>query len=66
MEQAFEQLIEVILGRPGSREEIPANVTFAATLLILREFMHDLHFISITVKGGYTSRVSGEIEKRQK
>jgi len=48
MEQTFERLTEVILGRP-SRGEIPADATFAATLLILREFMHHLQFLSITV-----------------
>ena len=64
MERTFERLIAVTLGRQGSREEIPANVTFSATLLILREFMHHLQFLSITVKAGYTSKMSGEIETR--
>ena len=50
MEQAFERLSAVILGRPNPREEIPSGVAFAATLLILREFMHHLQFLSITVK----------------
>ncbi len=50
IERTFERLTEVIFGRPGSREEIPATVTFAATLLILREIMHHLQFLSITVK----------------
>lgn len=50
MEQTFERLTAVMLGRPASREGIPTNVTFAATLLILREFMHHLQFLSITVK----------------
>lgn len=50
MERTFERLTAVTLGGPGSREEIPTNVTFAATLLILREFMHHLQFLSITVK----------------
>ena len=52
MEQTFERLTEAILGRPNSREEIPSDVTFAATLLILREFMHHLQFLSVTVKQG--------------
>jgi exopolyphosphatase/pppGpp-phosphohydrolase len=50
MERTFERLVAVTLGRPASREGIPTNVTFAATLLILREFMHHLQFLSITVK----------------
>ena len=50
MERTFERLAAVTLGRPVSREEIPTDITFAATLLILREFMHHLQFLSITVK----------------
>jgi exopolyphosphatase/pppGpp-phosphohydrolase len=50
MERTFERLNAVTRGRPASREEIPTNVTFAATLLILREFMHHLQFLSIIVK----------------
>jgi exopolyphosphatase/pppGpp-phosphohydrolase len=65
MEQTFGRLAEVILGRPNSREEIPSDAAFAATLLILREFMHHLQFLSITVKAGHTSGISGEIEVRQ-
>lgn len=49
MERTFERLTAVTLGRPSSTEEIPTDVTFAATLLILREFMHHLQFLSITV-----------------
>jgi exopolyphosphatase/pppGpp-phosphohydrolase len=64
MEQTFGRLAEVILGRPNSREEIPAGVTFAATLLILREFMHHMQFLTITVMAGYTSGMRGEIETR--
>ncbi len=40
MERTFERLIAVTLGRSDLLEEIPSDVTFAATLLILREFMH--------------------------
>jgi exopolyphosphatase/pppGpp-phosphohydrolase len=50
MEQTFERLTAITLRRPGSREGIPADTTFAATLLILREFMHHLQFLSISVK----------------
>ena len=50
MERTFERLAAVTLGRPSSREEIPSGVAFAAILLILREIMHHLQFLSITVK----------------
>ena len=50
MEQTFGRLTNIIPGMLGSREEIPAEVTFAATLLILREFMHHMQFLSIIVK----------------
>jgi exopolyphosphatase/pppGpp-phosphohydrolase len=50
MERTFERLAAVTLGRSSSQQGIPAGVTFAATLLILREFMHHLQFLSITVK----------------
>jgi exopolyphosphatase/pppGpp-phosphohydrolase len=50
MERTFERLAAVTLGRPAPHEGIPENTTLAATLLILREFMHHLKFSSITVK----------------
>ncbi|MDO8252268.1 MAG: alpha/beta hydrolase-fold protein [Rhodoferax sp.] len=50
VEQTFERLAAVTLGRPASNDGIPANTAFAATLLILREFMHHLQFSAITVK----------------
>ena len=45
MEQTFERFAGVILGKPNPREEIPSGAAFAATLLILREFMHHLQFL---------------------
>ena len=50
MERTFERFTEVILGRLGSREEIPVDVKFAANLLILREFMHHLQFLAINIR----------------
>ena len=50
MERTFDRLAAVTLGRPASREGLPSSAAFAATLLILREFMHHLQFESITVK----------------
>ena len=50
MEKTFDRLAAVSLGRPASHEGLPGNAAFAATLLILREFMHHLKFASITVQ----------------
>jgi exopolyphosphatase/pppGpp-phosphohydrolase len=50
VEQTFGRLCAITLGLPRSREDIPADNAFAATVLILRELMHHLNFESITVK----------------
>ena len=52
VERSFERLAQVSLGQPASRDKLPANNAFAATLLILREFMHHLQFDDITVLPG--------------
>lgn len=62
MEQTFGRFTAATIGRHASREGIPIDVTFAATLLILRELMHHLQFLSITVKEEYASDMSGAIE----
>ncbi|NMM75316.1 hypothetical protein B2J86_07735 [Acidovorax sp. SRB_14] len=49
MERVFERFAAVAEGRPAALEGLPGNPEFAATLLILREFMHHLRFASITV-----------------
>ncbi len=49
VERTFEQLTAVALGKPVASAGIPLIAAFAATLLILREFMHHLQFASITV-----------------
>ena len=49
VEQVFSLLASYSLGRPVSGSDISGNPAFAATLLILREFMHHLRFSSITV-----------------
>jgi exopolyphosphatase/pppGpp-phosphohydrolase len=64
IERTFERLIAVTLGRSASREGIPTSATLISILIILREFMHHLQFLSITVKAGYTTKMSGEIETR--
>ncbi|MBS1210395.1 MAG: putative esterase [Proteobacteria bacterium] len=50
VEQTFERLTALALGRPASGETLPASKTFAARLLILREFMHHQRFASITIR----------------
>lgn len=50
VEQTFQRLAAVTLGRPALREGLPTSAAFAATLLILREFMHHMRFLSITIK----------------
>jgi len=49
MEQTFERLAAVAEGRPAVLEGLPDSTAFAAVLLILREFMHHLGFLSIRV-----------------
>lgn len=49
VERTFDLLASLVLGRPASSAGIPTNPTFAATLLILREFMHHLKFESICI-----------------
>lgn len=47
MERVFSRLAAVVQGKPAAHEGIPDDNAFAATLLILREFMHHLGFSSI-------------------
>lgn len=49
MERCFDRLTSIALGKPAAHMGLPADNGFAATLLILREFMHHLQFASITV-----------------
>lgn len=51
VERTFDRLALVIDGSSASFENIPDGNDFAATLLILREFMHHLQFKEIVVKG---------------
>ena len=51
MERSFDRLTSVSLGKPAAQMGLPADNGFAATLLILREFMHHLGFLSITCMG---------------
>ena len=47
VERLFDLLAALSQGRPASIAGIPSDTHFAARLLILREFMHHLHFASI-------------------
>lgn len=49
VERIFDLLASLVLGRPASSAGIPTKPAFAATLLILREFMHHLNFESIRI-----------------
>jgi exopolyphosphatase/pppGpp-phosphohydrolase len=49
VERTFDLLASLVLGRPASSAGIPTHPEFAATLLILREFMHHLKFDSISI-----------------
>jgi exopolyphosphatase/pppGpp-phosphohydrolase len=42
VEHTFNRLAAVSLGRPAASERLPIGKSFAASLLILREFMHHL------------------------
>jgi exopolyphosphatase/pppGpp-phosphohydrolase len=49
VERTFDLLASLVLERPASSAGIPTHPAFAATLLILREFMHHLKFESICI-----------------
>ena len=49
VERMFDLLAAMVQGRPASSAGIPTDTGFAATLLILREFMHHLQFAAIRV-----------------
>lgn len=50
LEWCFNHFADVISGYPAILEGLPTEPEFAATLLILREWMHHLHFTHIIVK----------------
>jgi exopolyphosphatase/pppGpp-phosphohydrolase len=49
IEQVFNQLVAVSLGRPAASAGLPVRAEFAAYVLILRETMHHLGFASLTL-----------------
>jgi len=50
IERTFDRFARVTMGSTPAHQGIPAGPEFAATLLIVREFMHHLQFDSITIK----------------
>lgn len=50
VEQWFQRLASVALGQPGAMNGLPAGREEAATLLVLREFMHHRGHASLTVE----------------
>ena len=50
IEETFNRLTAVSLGRPAAFEGLPTGREFAATLLILREFMHHAGFATIAIR----------------
>ncbi len=49
VERSFDLLAALVQGRPASSAGLPNTAEFAATLLILREFMHHLQFAAIRI-----------------
>ena len=47
IERVFGRLAAIALGRPAAQDAVPTDPAFAATLTILREFMHHGGFVSI-------------------
>ena len=54
VERLFQQLAAVSEGRPVASGGVPSGAAFAASLLIVREFMHHLGFEAITLAAGVT------------
>lgn len=50
VEQVFNQLVAVSLGRPAASSGLPSQAAFAAYVLILRETMHHLGFASLMLQ----------------
>ncbi len=50
VEALFNRLVSVSEGRPASQETLPTHARFVAAMLMLREFMHHLHFAQVTLE----------------
>lgn len=49
VEQLFNRLAAISLGKPMSQETVPLSPEFYATMLILREFMHHAGYASLSI-----------------
>ena len=49
VEQVFNRWVSIALGRPAMQDALPTSGAFAATLLVLREWLHHLSCTEITV-----------------
>lgn len=49
VEQLFNRWVSIALGRPATQDALPTSGEFAATLLVLREWLHHLSCTEITV-----------------
>ena len=49
VEQGFNRWVSIALGRPATQDTIPMDPEFAASLLVLREWLHHLGFANIQV-----------------
>ncbi len=49
VERVYNLLVDVALGRPASISGVRTDPPFAATLTLLREFMHHLGFASVVI-----------------
>ena len=47
VEDAFNRWVSIALGRPATQDALPTNAEFAASLLMLREWLHHLSFAGI-------------------
>lgn len=52
VEDVFNQLVAVSLGRPAGSDGLPTQADFVAHVLILREAMHHLRFVSLGLRAG--------------
>lgn len=65
VERTFERLAALTLGQLRAQDGFPRSNAFAASVLILREFMHHLQFLTITVKTRDDAEKNDEYTTRQ-
>lgn len=50
VEVLFNRLVSISQGRPASQETLPTDARLFSAMLMLREFMHHLHFAQVTLE----------------